>query len=144
MAFLLDTNHCSKIIRKDHRILSHLQSLDQDTVTTSVIVRGELKYMVANSQEKLRNELILQGFLGSIYVYEINSDVSDIYGVLKAKILERWGPKDQGKRQKNSFRDLGFSDNDLWIAATAITHQLVLVSADRDFLRMQQVIDFQI
>lgn len=144
MAFLLDTNHCSKIIRRDSRVLSHLQSLDQDTVATCAIVRGELIYMVANSKYKSENQIIVQRFLSSIHVYEINSDVADAYGVLKARIIEKLRPKDQRKRQKNIFRDSGFSDNDLWIAATAITHQLVLVSADDDFLRMQEVIDFQV
>ncbi len=33
--------------------------------------------------------------------------------------------------------------NDLWIAATAIQHRLILVTADRDFERIQQITNLQ-
>jgi tRNA(fMet)-specific endonuclease VapC len=37
-----------------------------------------------------------------------------------------------------------FTDHDLWIAATAIQHDLTLVSADSDFSRIYQVHHFSL
>lgn len=34
------------------------------------------------------------------------------------------------------------SENDLWIASVAIRHELIVVSADADFVRMKQVWSF--
>ncbi|MEH2168503.1 MAG: PIN domain-containing protein [Nostoc sp.] len=39
---------------------------------------------------------------------------------------------------------MGFDDNDLWIAATAIYHNITLVSADGDFTRIQQIYSFSV
>ncbi|MBE9053183.1 PIN domain-containing protein [Nostocales cyanobacterium LEGE 11386] len=40
------------------------------------------------------------------------------------------------------FYTPGCSINDLWIAATALRHSLIVVSCDSDFERMQQVREF--
>lgn len=36
---------------------------------------------------------------------------------------------------------LGFTENDLWIAAAAKKNKLIIVSSDTDFKRMQEVLD---
>jgi tRNA(fMet)-specific endonuclease VapC len=48
--------------------------------------------------------------------------------------MDRFGPKDKRKRRNTKVESLGFKDNDLWIASTAIQHNLILVSADSDLL----------
>jgi tRNA(fMet)-specific endonuclease VapC len=67
-----------------------------------------------------------------IQVYGINWDTIYVYSRMKAEILERFGPKDKRKRRNTKIESLGFKDNDLWIAATAIQHNLILVSSDSD------------
>jgi tRNA(fMet)-specific endonuclease VapC len=39
---------------------------------------------------------------------------------------------------------LAFSDNDLWIAAIALCHGRAVVTADRDFDRMAQVVGLSV
>ncbi|MEL6137352.1 MAG: PIN domain-containing protein [Cyanobacteria bacterium J06628_6] len=68
--------------------------------------------------------------------------VADLYGQLKGDILNQLGPKDKAQRRKATIQSLGFSDNDLWIAATVLRSNLTLVSADQDFQRLQSIQPF--
>ncbi len=54
-------------------------------------------------------------------------------------IINQFAPKEKSKRRKAKITDLGFDENDLWIAAIALQHSLTVVSADSDFQRIQQV-----
>ncbi|NER23491.1 MAG: type II toxin-antitoxin system VapC family toxin [Symploca sp. SIO1B1] len=66
------------------------------------------------------------------------------YSRLKTSVFKYFAPKDKKKRRSTSMRNLGFSDHDLWIAATAIQHGLTLVSTDSDFQRINQVQPFSL
>jgi tRNA(fMet)-specific endonuclease VapC len=106
---LLDTNHCSYIVDHHPRV--------------SVEFRSRT----------------IRSFLDTIGLYRIDEETAIIYSRLKIAIFNQFAPKDQAKRRKTSIQTLGFGDNDLWIAATALQHNLILVSADSDFSRIQQV-----
>jgi tRNA(fMet)-specific endonuclease VapC len=137
--YLLDTNHCSRIINGDSAVITQLQQNASTGVATSVIVRGELIFMAQNSQQQTSNLQRVQAFLQAIDLYPVNGEVGDRYGELKAKLYAQFAPKERNKRRQTSIQDLGFDDNDLWIAATAIQYNLTIVSADSDFQRIQQV-----
>lgn len=136
--YLLDTNHCSRLFQGHPVVVKKLQSLGNAQVTTCVIVRGELVFMAAKSERSIDNLQKVEKFLNDIIVYSIDDEVADIYGRLKAAVLDKFGPKEKAKRRKTKTERLGFAENDLWIAAIAKRYGLTVVSADSDFERIRQ------
>jgi tRNA(fMet)-specific endonuclease VapC len=141
---LLDTNHCSEIIFGNPAILTRMQTLLPESVATSVIVQGELLLMAQGSERRAANLQLVREFLQRIPIHPITEAIADIYSDLKSDIILQFGPKERAKRRKTKIQDLGFGDNDLWIAATAIHHNLTLISTDSDFTRIKQVCDLNI
>lgn len=70
--------------------------------------------------------------------------INNTYSQLKTAVFNRFAPKDKIKHRSTSVGDLGFDDHDLWIAATAIQHGLIVVSADSDFIRIQETQPFSL
>ena len=140
--YLLDTNHCSRIIAGDYTLAQRLQAHLGDGIATSVIVRGELRFMVQKSQQQAENLQVVNAFLQTISLYPVSGAVADVYGKLKGNIVNQLGPKNKSQKRKVTIQDLGFSDNDLWITATALHYGLILVSADQDFQRLLSVQSF--
>jgi tRNA(fMet)-specific endonuclease VapC len=124
LIYLIDTNHCSRIIFGETNLIQQLELHSEAGVATSVIVRGELLYMAAKSQQTAANIQQVNAFLNKIDLYPINLSISDIYGDLKGKLINTFGPKEKAERRKFNIQTLGFGDNDLWIAATAIHYNL--------------------
>ncbi|MDZ8035779.1 type II toxin-antitoxin system VapC family toxin [Nostoc sp. DedSLP04] len=140
--YLLDTNHCSRIIFGEPNLIQQLQAHSETGVGTSVIVCGELLYMAAKSEQKAANLERIKTFLNTIDLYPINLPISDIYGDLKGTLVNAFGPKEKTERRKFNIQTLGFGDNDLWIAATEIYYNLTVVSTDNDFQRIHQIRPF--
>lgn len=74
-----------------------------------------------------------------VHVFRIDNHTAEVYGQLKAELFEHFGPKERAARRRFTLASLGFTDNDLWIAATALQHDLAIVSSDRDFVRIREV-----
>lgn len=139
MMYLLDTNHCSLAIMRNVSVLNKLAELQSANIFISAIVRGELIYMAERSQKKQTNLALIHSFLDQISLCPIDVDTADIYGQIKSRIFEQFAPKDKSQRRRFTLQNLGFGENDLWIAATALRYEMTLVSADGDFTRIQQV-----
>ena len=142
--YLLDTNHCSRIIQGDTVLVRRLQELGKVPVATNVIVCGELTFMAQNSQQRAANIIRVQVFLRGIDIYPIDRETADIYGQFKVEIITQFGPRERSRRRTTKIEELGMSENDLWIASTALRHELTLVSADSDFQRMREVRAFSL
>lgn len=136
--YLLDTNHCSAIILGEPSVIRQVTEVEMN-VATCVIVQGELIYMMEKSAQKETNLARLAEFLEDIRIYRITENTATHYGQLKAELFNQFAPKEKSKRRKTKITDLGFGENDLWIAAVALQHNLTIVSGDSDFERMQQV-----
>ena len=137
--YLLDTNHCSRLILGDVNLILRLSEIPRDRIYTCAIVAGELINMAEQSQQRAQNILLVKNFLNGIYIHAIDSGTADMYGNLKATVFDKFAPRDKNKRRKFTVQNIGFGENDLWIAATAIQHNLTIITADRDFQRIQEV-----
>ena len=137
--YLLDTNHCSFIIiQKDLTCRQKLTSLPKETeIFINAIIYGELILMAEKSNQREENIQIVNRFSQSLY--PIDEETSKIYGQFHAEIINTYAPKEKEKRRKFKIKDAGIHPNDLWIACTAIQHDLIIVSEDNDFKQMSKV-----
>ena len=140
--YLLDTNHCSLILLNNPTIIHRIEEVEESNIATTIITAGELIYMAENSTYREQNLTRLNQFLEDIRVYYLDEETARIYGKIKADLIKQFGPKQKTKRKTTQTTELGFDENDLWIAAITIRHQLTLVSADPDFPRIKTVINF--
>ena len=94
---------------------------DNSKIVTCTIVRGEILFGIARLAEgKRRDELEIKAGLlfSSIPCEPVPVKASDHYAAIKLA------------RQRSG---LALDENDLWIAATALSLSAILVSRDRDF-----------
>lgn len=142
--YLLDTNHFSWLILGDSKIRQKIADIGEQNIAISLITQGEVLYMAYNSERQQQNLTIVQTYLADIGIYQLNDAIAALYGQFKADIIRHYGPKDRQKRRKTKIESLGISDNDLWIACTALHYSLTVVSSDGDFNRMQAVRAFSL
>jgi tRNA(fMet)-specific endonuclease VapC len=115
--YLLDTNHCSLIFLKNQPVLDYIQEVGETDIATTIITVGELTYMAQNSSYKEENLTRIEQFIADIRVYYVDDLTAKIYGQIKAGLINKFGPKQKTKRQITKITELGFDENDIWIAA---------------------------
>jgi tRNA(fMet)-specific endonuclease VapC len=113
---LLDTNVITKLLDKDPAAITLVQKVE-DCFTSSVVV-GELYYAAANSSRQEANLKAFREALSCIDVISIDDDVCISYANIKIR-LKRIGKP--------------IPENDIWIAACALTHKLSVATFDKHF-----------
>lgn len=128
MVFLLDSTAISAAMAQGSGVLQRLQSASpQDRVVTSVIVRGEVLFGIQRLAPGRRRTMLAENaartFAG-VPCEPIPVAAADCYAELKAGAWRR---------------GVSLDENDLWIAATAVTLGAVVVTSDADFTRLDGV-----
>ena len=121
-----------------------MEDLRYASAATCVIVQGELVYMAHKSDHPSANAERVSQLLRAIEVLPLDRDTADRYGELKAAVMTRFGPREKARRKRTRLAELGFQENDLWIAAVAQRHGLTLVTADSDFARLSRLSDIAV
>lgn len=123
LRYLLDTNICIYISKqKPQHVLEKFESLSIGEVGMSTITFGELFYGIQKSHHVKKNTENLEKLISFIPPLPIPTDIGKQYGIIRAK-LEKKGQL--------------IGNNDLWIAAHALTADLILVTNnEKEFSRI--------
>ncbi|MDD4891228.1 MAG: hypothetical protein PHU85_15005 [Phycisphaerae bacterium] len=107
----------------------------------SVITIGEIEYgHRVTTTPDIRQQAASRSFVQEQCPQSLGIDrhVTGAYGELRAWLFNNCGPKEKRTKVKrpeqlvypSSGRELGIDENDIWIAAQAMTFKLVLVTHD--------------
>ena len=124
--YLLDTNICIYIRQKrPGEVLRRFQKLHPGEAALSVITYGELFYGAAKSQQRSQALEQLRELVHLLPALPMPETAAEAYGSIRAQ-LEAKGEM--------------IGNNDLWIAAHALSMGLTLVSNnEREFRRVHQL-----
>ena len=114
--FLLDTNIVIALFADDAAVKQRLSEANEVFVPSIVI--GELYYGARKSARVRENVARIDEFVASNTVLPCDTETAQQYGDIKNKLLAKGRP---------------IPENDIWIAAIAIQHQLTLVARDGHF-----------
>lgn len=152
--FLLDTNifsiwHDSVLGERHRRVTERIDGLESGSpLWMSIVSLGEIEFGHHCTQPASLERLSeFKAFIRkqNILFKEVTRHTTGQYGRLKAAIFQKYAPKEKRGKKKIieqlldpiSGHALGAQENDLWIVAQALEHNLVLVSDDR----MERIFD---
>ena len=114
--YLLDTNIIIALFGAETPVIRYLQKADEVFIPS--IAAGELYYGAYRSHRKEENLTHIADFAAHNVILDCDADTARSYGELKDHLRQQGRP---------------IPENDLWIAALALQHKLILVSRDTHF-----------
>jgi tRNA(fMet)-specific endonuclease VapC len=146
-AFLLDTNISSALWDENNPFHSHarrfVEGLREERVYTSRFVEGEILYghKVYAGSDIARRKLIEEKMKAFALVMDVDKHTAEDYSDIRAALFAKFGDRDrQGKMKqkrpetlvdKTTAEQLQIQENDLWMAALAVEHNMILVTDDK-------------
>jgi len=115
---LLDPNRLSDALAEVEEVIAMLESADE--VYVPVVALGEMRSGFLSGKRRAKNETRLQAFLSQtgVVTLPIEGAVSHRYAEIHSELRRRGKP---------------IPTNDLWIAALALEHGLMLYTRDVHF-----------
>jgi tRNA(fMet)-specific endonuclease VapC len=138
--YLLDTNMIGHYFASHPNVMAHVGALDEDDVlSVSAVALGEIAFgheMTQSTDHHRREEF--ERFINNEFPMAIPVDrhTRVHYGDLKARIFREYPPASSRENHPERCVDrvtgaeLGIDENDLWMAAQAVQHNLILVTND--------------
>jgi len=124
MRVAVDTNRLTDLLRGDAQLAERLGVCDE--VWIPLMVLGEMKAGFHGGTQRHRNEALLHRFLAKATVAVLlpSRETAEHYARIFVQLKRAGTP---------------VPDNDLWIAALALEHDLTLITRDRHFERISQL-----
>ena len=126
--YLLDTSTCSLLMQDNPRVKGHFDSLTEaDYHFTCPIVKGEILFGIRRLPAGKRKQDLEQRadeLFTEVQCDPIPENVADVYAQIKVAAQQ------QGT---------ALGECDLWIAATALTLDAILVASDSDYGRIVEL-----
>jgi tRNA(fMet)-specific endonuclease VapC len=118
--FLLDTNTVIALFARDASVESHLEAADEVLLPT--ITLGELYYGARKSSRPDANAARIDELASVTPVLACDASTARRYGDIKNQLRAQARP---------------IPENDVWIAAIALQHDLVLATRDEHFAAVE-------
>lgn len=118
----LDSNVVIAVIEEDPRVLQHLRL--SVAVYVPLVVLGELLYGAENSARPAANRRRIERAFFDIELLLPDIGTAQLYASIRAQLKRAGTP---------------IPDNDIWIAATAMQHDLTLVTRDAHFDQIESL-----
>jgi len=121
----LDTNRLTDLFQGDTELAERLSTCDE--VWIPLIVLAEIKAGFYGGTQQHRNEILLRKLLAKATVGVLlpSREKAEHYARLFVQLKRAGTP---------------VPDNDLWIAALALEHDLILITRDQHFERIPQLL----
>jgi len=121
----LDTNRLTDLFQGDTALAQLLGACEE--VWIPLVVLAEIKAGFYGGSQRQRNETLLQELLAKATVGVLlpGRETAEQYARLFVQLKRAGSP---------------IPDNDLWIAALALEHDLVLITRDQHFQRIPQLL----
>ncbi len=113
---MLDTNIISAWLKGEPGVVANIDNAA--VVSIPVITIGELYYGALCSTHAAKNIADIQDIADNYNVLSINEQTTSFYGSIKSALRQKGRP---------------IPENDIWIAALAMQHNLILVTRDKHF-----------
>ena len=120
--FLLDTNVAIAVLEDDPAARERIGQADE--VYVSVVALGELYLGARRSGRVTENVARVDELARRTPVIDCDHDTARQYGIIKRSLLEKGCP---------------IPDNDIWIAALAREHGLILLTRDAHFAEVERL-----
>lgn len=120
--YLLDTNIIIQLFAGDETTIEHLVKADE--VFVSAITIGELAYGAQNSARVQENLEKVQNLIHTSTILRCDERTAFKYSEVKFELKQLGNP---------------IPENDLWIAALAIQHALILATRDAHFTKISEL-----
>lgn len=114
--YLLDTNIVIASLSSDTEVLQRIEDADEYFVSATVL--GEMFYGALYSANLSKNLHRLEDFVSDAGFLCCDTNTARHYGQIKATLRQKGKP---------------IPENDIWIAASAIQHSLILATRDLHF-----------